>query len=103
MKATAAAEKSTAVVKKFVTLGLGNERYGVEVSKAKEIIASYEIVPLPKTPDFIEGMISLRGEIIPVVDLRKRFSLTPKTRDSETRVIVVERHDCVGGIQVDKG
>ena len=102
MKATATAEKSTAVVKKFVTLGLGKERYGVEVSKAKEIIASYEIVPLPKTPDFIEGMISLRGEIIPVVDLRKRFSLTPKERDAETRVIVVELHDFVVGIQVDK-
>lgn len=102
MKSTAEAEKSTSVVKKFVTLGLGNERYGVEVSKAKEIIARYEIVPLPKTPDFIEGMISLRGDIIPVVDLRKRFSLTPKDRDAETRVIVVELNDFTVGIQVDK-
>ncbi len=102
MKATAEAEKSTAIIKKFVTLGLGNERYGIEVSKAKEIIARYEIVPLPKTPDFIEGMISLRGEIIPVVDLRKRFSLAAKERDAETRVIVIELHEFTVGIQVDK-
>ncbi|MDH4227418.1 MAG: chemotaxis protein CheW [Deltaproteobacteria bacterium] len=95
-------ERASAVIKKFVTLGLGKEKYGIEVSRAKEIIARYDIVPLPKTPEFIEGMISLRGEIIPVVDLRKRFSLTSKGRDADTRIIVIELHDFTIGIQVDK-
>lgn len=89
-------------IKKFVTLGLGNERYGIEVTRTKEIIARYEIVPLPKTPDFIEGIISLRGDIIPVVDLRKRFELPFVERDEETRIIVIEMRDFTVGIQVDR-
>lgn len=100
-KAAAKAEKISMVVKKFVTLGLGEEKYGIEVGKTREIIARYEIVPLPKTPDFIEGIISLRGDIIPVVDLRKRFELESKARGEETRVIVVELREFTVGIQVD--
>lgn len=94
--------KASLTVKKFVTLGLGKERYGIEVGKTREIIARYEIVPLPKTPQFIEGMISLRGDIIPVVDLRKRFELPSRARDSDTRIIVVELNDFTVGIQVDR-
>lgn len=89
-------------IKKFVTLGLGNERYGIEVTKTREIIARYEIVPLPKTPEFIEGIISLRGDIIPVVDLRKRFELPSRDRDADTRIIVIEMRDFSVGIQVDR-
>lgn len=95
-------EKAAKKIKKFVTLGLGNERYGIEVTRTREIIARYEIVPLPKTPEFIEGIISLRGDIIPVVDLRKRFELPYKERDDDTRIIVIEMRDFTVGIQVDK-
>lgn len=98
----AEAEKAAKKIKKFVTLGLGNERYGIEVSKTREIIARYEIVPLPKTPEFIEGIISLRGDIIPVVDLRKRFELPSRERDADTRIIVIEMRDFSVGIQVDR-
>ncbi len=59
-------------------------------------------MPLPKTPDFIEGIISLRGDIIPVVDLRKRFELEERERDPDTRVIVVELEEFTVGVQVDK-
>ena len=96
-----AANEVAGKIKKFVTLGLGRERYGIEVSKVREIIARYEISSLPKTPDFIEGIISLRGRIIPVVDLRKRFELPHKERDAETRVIVIEMKDFAVGVQVD--
>lgn len=100
--ATTVAEKAAKKIKKFVTLGLGNERYGIEVTKTREIIARYEIVPLPKTPEFIEGIISLRGDIIPVVDLRKRFELPSRERDADTRIIVIEMRDFSVGIQVDR-
>lgn len=103
MKSANAREMNTAKkIKKFVTLGLGNERYGIEVTKTREIIARYEIVPLPKTPEFIEGIISLRGDIIPVVDLRKRFELSSRERDSDTRIIVIEMREFSVGIQVDR-
>ena len=102
MNATAEAKKASGELIKFVTLGIGDERYGIEVGKSREIIARYEIVPLPKTPDFIEGIISLRGDIIPVVDLRKRFELEDKERGKDTRIIVVELADFAVGIQVDK-
>ena len=89
-------------IKKYVSLGLNTEKYGIDISITREIIARFEIVPLPKTPDFIEGIISLRGVIIPVVNLRKRFELADKKRDNETRIIVVEIRDCAVGIQVDR-
>jgi purine-binding chemotaxis protein CheW len=90
------------VIKKFVTFGLGPSKYGIEVVKVREILARFDVSPLPKTPAYIEGIISLRGEIIPVVDLRARFELPAKPRDEETRVIVVELPDCQVGIKVDR-
>lgn len=102
MKSSVADADKAKKIKKFVTLGLGNERYGIEVTKTREIIARYEIVPLPKTPEFIEGIISLRGDIIPVVDLRKRFELPSRERDEDTRIIVIEMRDFSVGIQVDR-
>jgi purine-binding chemotaxis protein CheW len=90
------------MLKKFVTFGLGASRYAIGVSRIREIIARFDIVPLPKVPEYIEGIISLRGEIIPVVDLRARFEMPAHPRDDETRVIVVELPDCQVGIKVDR-
>lgn len=88
-------------VLKFITFGLGREKFGIAIDEVKEIIANYEIVPLPRTPDFIEGIISLRGDIIPVVEMRARFDMPPREDDEETRVIVLEMKDFAVGIQVD--
>jgi purine-binding chemotaxis protein CheW len=90
------------MLKKFVTFGLGASRYAIEVSRIREIIARFDIAPLPKVPEYIEGIISLRGEIIPVVDLRARFEMPARPRDDETRLIVVELPDCQVGIKVDR-
>ena len=86
---------------KFVMFGLGTERYAVPVLKVKEIIATARIFPLPKMPVFIEGIISLRGEIIPIVDLRKRFDLPDAAATEESRIVVLEMENFFVGISVD--
>lgn len=90
------------MIKKFVTLGLGASRYAIEVTRVREILARFDVAPLPKTPAYIEGIISLRGDIIPVVDLRVRFELPAKPADEETRIIVIELPDSQVGIKVDR-
>lgn len=87
---------------KFVTFGLGSERFAVPIGKVREVIAKYEVVPLPNMPDFIEGIISLRGDIVPVVDMRKRFEITAtKEGTEENRVIVLDMDEVPVGIEVD--
>ncbi|MDH3972809.1 MAG: chemotaxis protein CheW [Deltaproteobacteria bacterium] len=93
---------SSGAVLKFITFGLGREKFGISIDEAREIIADYNIVPLPRSPEFIEGIISLRGDIIPIVDMRARFEMAPGERDEETRIIVLEMQDFSVGIQVDK-
>jgi len=76
----------------LVTFQLGKEEYGVEIASVQEIIRATDITPVPGAPAHVRGVINLRGKIIPVVDLRKRFSLNAATgTDSDAqRIIVVE-------------
>ncbi len=75
---------------KYLTFRLASEEYGVEIMCVREIIALVDITALPQTPDYAAGVINLRGQIIPVIDLRKRFRLAPKAFTTETCIIVVE-------------
>ena len=75
---------------KYLTFRLASEEYGVEIMCVREIIALVDITALPQTPEYAAGVINLRGQIIPVIDLRKRFSLEPKEFTAETCIIVVE-------------
>lgn len=75
---------------KLLTFTLGKEDYGVSILKVREIIGMMEITPVPKTPDFIKGVINLRGKIIPVMDLRTKFSMEPQEYDERTCIIVAE-------------
>jgi len=75
---------------KYLTFDLADEEYGVEILRVREIIGMMEITPVPKTPDFVLGVINLRGKVIPVVDLRLKFGLPYKEPDDRTCVIVVE-------------
>lgn len=75
---------------KFLTFALGNEEYGIPIQKVKEIIGIMDITNIPKTPQFIKGVINLRGKIIPVMDLRLKFSLEEKEYNQRTCIIVVE-------------
>lgn len=74
----------------FLTFGLLDEEYGIAILDVKEIIGMMEITPIPKTPEFVKGVINLRGKVIPVIDLRLKFGLESKTYDERTCIIVVE-------------
>lgn len=75
---------------KFLTFDLADEEYGLDILRVREIIGIMAITPVPKTPDFVLGVINLRGKVIPVADLRLKFSLPFKEPDDRTCVIVVE-------------
>lgn len=75
---------------KLLTFSLGGEGYGVSILKVKEIIGMMEITPVPKTPEFIKGVINLRGKIIPVMDLRVKFGMESEEYDERTCIIVAE-------------
>jgi len=75
---------------KYLTFDLAEEEYGLEILRVREIIGLMDITPVPKTPDFVLGVINLRGKVIPVVDLRLKFGLPYKDPDDRTCVIVVE-------------
>jgi purine-binding chemotaxis protein CheW len=94
MSEAQAKETSTSLAEriagKYLTFDLADEEYGVEILRVREIIGMMEITPVPKTPDFVLGVINLRGKVIPVVDLRLKFGLPYKEPDDRTCVIVVE-------------
>jgi len=74
----------------IVGFRVGNEMYGVRIGAVREIVRVPEITAVPSAPDIIEGVINLRGKIIPVMDLRKRFGQTEITTDKKNRILVVE-------------
>jgi purine-binding chemotaxis protein CheW len=87
---------------KYLTFYLGDEEYGLEILKVREIIGIMEITTVPRTPDFVKGVINLRGKVIPVLDLRLKFSMPEAERTEETCVIVVQVEEVEVGIVVDK-
>jgi purine-binding chemotaxis protein CheW len=85
----------------LVGFRLDQEEYAIAITKIQEIILMKPITRVPQVPDFIEGLINLRGSIIPIVNLRKRFGLSGQPVDEETRIIVVNIHDKTVGCIVD--
>ncbi len=75
---------------KFLTFGLKEEKYGIPITKVKEIIGMMDITRVPKLPDFIRGVINLRGKIIPVIDLRLKFELEKIDYNERTSIIITE-------------
>lgn len=89
------------VEQQLVVFDLGSESYGVDIGKVREIIRMQEITAIPQTSDFVEGMINLRGMVIPVVDLSRRFGLPPRERTDESRTVVVDISGHSIGMVVD--
>lgn len=75
---------------KYLTFNLKNENYGIPLGRVKEIIAMLPITEVPKTPNYIKGVINLRGKIIPIMDLRLKFCLEEKEYNDRTCIIVVD-------------
>ncbi len=96
-----AARRAENPIIQLVGFRLDNEDYAIAITKIQEIILMKPITRIPQVPDFIEGLINLRGSVIPIVNLRKRFGLLPREVDDETRTIVVNIHDKTVGCIVD--
>jgi len=75
---------------KYLTFALGSEEYGLEILKVREIIGYMDITAVPQTPSYIKGVINLRGQVIPVIDLRAKFGMETAQITDETCIIVVE-------------
>jgi purine-binding chemotaxis protein CheW len=94
-------EKKQEGTSQLVVFSLANEEYGVAIGQVQEIIRPQGITRIPGMPTFIEGVINLRGKIIPIIDLRDRFGLAQKEADSNTRVVVAEVSSQTVGLVVD--
>lgn len=98
------AETSGAVddnVIQWVTFHLGNEVYGISVMQVMEVLRYINITPVPGAPDYVLGIINLRGNVVTVIDTRKRFSLPSRDIDKLSRIVIIESEGQVLGILVD--
>ncbi len=80
----------TRAERQLVVFDLASESYGVDIDAVREIIRMQTITKVPRTPEFVEGVINLRGKVIPVVDLRKRFRLSIAEQSADNRIVVVD-------------
>ncbi len=90
MEKTAVKERTMSREGKYLTFILGREEYGIEILKVREIIGYMDITAVPRAPEYIKGVINLRGQVIPVLDLRSRFSMDTAEVTEQTCIIVVE-------------
>lgn len=86
---------------KYLTFRLGDETYGIDISVVIEIIGIQTITGVPEVPEYVRGIINLRGKIIPVVDMRLRFKKEFRAYDDRTCVVVIDVHDVLIGLIVD--
>ncbi len=86
---------------RYLTFSLGDESYGIEIKYVTEIIGIQTITEIPELPEYIKGVINLRGKIIPVMDVRLRFRKEPKEYNDRTCIIVVDINDISIGLIVD--
>ena len=85
---------------KYLTFTLDNQEYGIGILKIKEIIGMMPVTAVPQTPEYVKGVINLRGKVIPVVDLRLRFGMEPMEYNERTCIIVVEIEGQSGNILI---
>lgn len=98
----AASSEVLAQAGKYLTFALGREEYGLEILKVMEIIGIMDITAVPQVPEYVKGVINLRGKVIPVISLRRKFGMQEIEYTSETCIIVVSLGDILVGIVIDK-
>lgn len=86
----------------LVSFEVGGEEFGLDIVRVQEIIRMQPITRVPNSPSFVEGVINLRGKVIPILSLRKRFGLEERPADRETRIVIVDVASAVLGLVVDR-
>jgi purine-binding chemotaxis protein CheW len=94
-------ETGNAGHRQCVTFRLDNEIYGINVMLIQEVLRVTEIAPVPGAPNYVIGIINLRGNVVTVIDTRMRFGLPPKEMDDATRIVIIEVENQTVGIVVD--
>ncbi|MDX1392434.1 MAG: chemotaxis protein CheW [Rheinheimera sp.] len=89
------------IVLQWVTFKLQEETYGINVMQVQEVLRYTEIAPVPGSPDYVLGIINLRGNVVTVIDTRSRFGLEPAEVTDNTRIVIIEAEKQVIGILVD--
>lgn len=87
---------------KYLTFQLADEVYGIEIYHVTEVVGLQKITKVPDMPDFVKGVINLRGQVIPVMDVRIRFKMPPRDYDDRTCVVVVNVKETAIGLVVDE-
>jgi purine-binding chemotaxis protein CheW len=100
MSATEALKEQDPVLR-WVTFRLDDEVYGINVMQVQEVLRVTEIAPVPGAPDYVLGIINLRGNVVTVIDARRRFGLMPREPDEASRILIIEAEKQVVGILVD--
>jgi purine-binding chemotaxis protein CheW len=85
----------------YLTFRLGNEDYGIEIRYVTEIVGMQKITEVPDMPNFVKGVVNLRGQVIPVIDMRLRFNMQSRDYDERTCIIVVNINNTQVGLVVD--
>jgi len=85
----------------LVSFKIGSEEYGIDILKVQEINRMPEITKVPQAPHYVDGVINLRGKVIPILNTRRKFSLEEKENDKDTRIVVVDINGEVIGLVVD--
>lgn len=101
MNNQAQSKVETNEILQLVSFKIANEEFGVDILNVQEINKMTQITKVPNAPDFVEGVINLRGRVIPIIDLRTRLKLEKKQHDKDTRIIVVEISNKTVGFIVD--
>ena len=87
---TKVARRQSDEILQLVSFQIGTEEFGVDILKVQEINRMVDITKVPRSPEFVEGIINLRGKVIPIIDLRKRFNMELSAHDKNTRIVVVD-------------
>jgi len=85
----------------LVSFKIGDEEFGVDILKVQEINRMLEVTQVPNAPPYVDGVINLRGKVIPIMDLRSRFGMARRERDKNSRIVVVELSGKIVGFVVD--
>ncbi|HSJ47357.1 MAG TPA: chemotaxis protein CheW [Gammaproteobacteria bacterium] len=101
MKQTVQSAKANDPVVQWVTFRLDEEIYGINVMQVQEVLRVSEIAPVPGAPEYVLGIINLRGNVVTVIDTRERLGLSSKEVDDSTRIVIIEADKQVVGILVD--